>query len=159
MFNTISAMGSLECSWCVQSTAMPALLSEACMSVLICTHKSILSNFQYTSVLRSTIFSYKHIVDYGFAVSIAAGLVQAKTGALSEERVSAFGMLTPRSGVAALQSLLYGLTSATVPRAAGVRGAATQTYWRLLITKFKPLPPLFAQIALPLDDPEMVCCP
>lgn len=91
-------------------------------------------------------------------MSIAAGLVQAKTGALSKEKVSAFGMLTPRSGVAALQALLYGLTSATVPQAAGVRGAATQTYWRLLTTKFKPLPPLFAEIALPLDDPEMVCC-
>ena len=70
-------------------------------------------------------------------------------------------MLTPASGVAALQALLYDLTSATVPRAAGVRGAATQTYWRLLITKFKPLPPLFAQIALsvmPLSKMVCNCC-
>ena len=83
--------------------------------------------------------------------------MQAKTGPLSEEKVTAFGMLSPSTGVAALQALLSDLTSAATPNAAGIRGAATQTYWRLLATKFKPLPYLFTEIDMQLDGAATVC--
>ena len=60
-------------------------------------------------------------------------------------------MLSPTSGVAAMESVLLGLTDVTAPRAAGVLGVATQTYWRRLAAHFKPLPHLYSQLDFALD--------
>lgn len=83
--------------------------------------------------------------------------------AMSEESALAYGMLSPSSGVAALQTMLLDLTAATAPRVAGVLGVATQTYWRLLLSKFKPLPHLYMQLDFVLDSLKKVstsamCC-
>lgn len=57
-------------------------------------------------------------------------------------------MMTPTSGVAALETLLLDLTTAKAPRVSGVLGVATQTYWRLLASKFKPISHIYEQIIL-----------
>ena len=75
-----------------------------------------------------------------------AGLVRAKGVAIPEEKARAFGMLSPTSGVAAMQVILYDLITAAGPRVAGVLGVASLQYWKWLTSRVKPVPHIFSQL-------------
>ena len=73
---------------------------------------------------------------------LPAGLIRTKA-TISEDRALAMGMLSPSTGVAAMATVLVILTAVTATRMSGVLGVATQTYWRLLASKYKPLPHIY----------------
>ena len=65
-------------------------------------------------------------------------MIRAKEGMMSEEHAASLGMLSPAAGVAAMAALLGDLVGCRTLCAAGVSGAATQTYWRLLLAQVIP---------------------
>ena len=75
---------------------------------------------------------------------------------MTDEQALSLGFLSPATGVAAMQALLHDLAAAAGPRVAGTLGVATQTYWRLLLAKVKPLPHFFSQLDFAVEAARQV---
>ncbi len=80
-----------------------------------------------------------------------AGMV-AEKHKMDSGKAAALGMLSPKVGIAALGSVLGGL-SGSHPTPAVV-GAAAAVYWHKLLANVKPLPPMFAEVMATAEHPK-----